>query len=139
MIRDTAQARLAEWLAVGRGLLERYGELRGTIDDDADQALETIINARRPLLDRLERVLVERGELPPAGKLELNQVQAAIDSLAARLLGDQAVQQRLLRAEAHWQALLADDPDLDWQQDEQQVIAALRDDSRRAIDSLQSL
>lgn len=136
MIRTKEQSRLVDWLSSGRGLLLRYEELLATDAAPCADSLRAIIAARTPLLERVAQADAMRGDLPPGGDHEINELKALIDTLLGRLLGNEPVHQRLLRAERHWAELLTSDPDLDWLPDEKRLLHDLQQDSQDAIEAL---
>jgi hypothetical protein len=133
MIRSNEQARLAELLAVGRGMLLRYERLLESDITPCVDVLRQVIDARMPLLDQLADAERARCDLPPGGDHEANDFNAAVDSLLGPLFGAAAVQHRLLQAERHWAQMLDDGRALDWQADEIELFDRLRGDSRNAI------
>lgn len=136
LIRSKEEAQLGELLAVGRGMLLRYAELREGDLGDLDGTLAAVIEARTELLERLASLDRERGDLPPAGDHEINQINALVDGLVAAVLGSESLRERLLRAEEGWKDLLDCDDDFAWRDEEVAVLDALRAENDAAIAAL---
>jgi hypothetical protein len=139
VIRSIEQAKLGEWLSVGRGMLLRYQNLLAGGAAPAEEALGAIIAARTPLLDRIEDADRTRGDLPPDGDREVNELRALIDGVIGKLFGDDTLQQRLLHTEQHWGELLDSGIGLDWNADELQLLRELQADNRKAIAALATM
>lgn len=136
-ILHTAEtARLGELLAVGRGLLLRYRDLRDGMPGPLRTAVDDTIDARSPLLDQVEEAIRQRGQLPPAADKEPNELHALLDGLGGALLGDELLTARIVDAEAAWAGLLDAGMDHAWDADEQELMTALRRDSAAALERL---
>lgn len=136
LIRTPEQTKLAELHAIGRGMLLRYDALQ----DDAHEAIVKVIrdasSRRRELLDAIADAARKRGDIPPAGDREINEVHALADRFATKLFGEETLYQRLLQAEESWQTAIDDALSLDWHSDERKRLNALRDQGRETLRAL---
>lgn len=136
LLRTAEQAKLADLLAIARGLAIRYEELSNTAGDRLTPVLQRILDTRRPLLDSIAAAIEARGDLPPVADLEINELRAIIDRVLASLLGEQALETRLLHAEEDWCSILQDAKVLDWTDAEAKLLDALEtqaDESQRML------
>lgn len=136
MIRTPELGMLADLVAVGHGLLIRYGNLADEKDNPLAAKVQSIITRRTPLLEQLAAAEHARGDLPDTGDREINEVRSTLDSLAGSLLGEDSTRQRLQSAEQEWMDRLNAAQQLDWRDDETRLLRALLSDSQSALDAL---
>jgi hypothetical protein len=133
ILHTTETASLGEMLAAGRGLLLRYRDLSDQAGGTLAAAVDDVIAARAPLLDRVEAAIRRRDQLPPAADKEPNELHALFDSLAGAIAGDELLATRIVDAERGWAELLETASGLDWDSDESETLSALRRESAQAL------
>ncbi|MCP5390055.1 MAG: hypothetical protein H6920_00295 [Sphingomonadaceae bacterium] len=127
---------MAELLAEGRGLLLRYEQLAEGAPEPLTSTLQEIIATRAPLLDDLAQAQRARGQLPPAGDHEINQIRATVDALTSVVWGEMNARQRLLQAEDAWLQQLSDDNGMAWSEAERALLRTLQRDAKATRECL---
>lgn len=136
LFRTPEQTKLAELHAIGGGMLLRYDAMQDHQGEAIIRVVQSASSRRRQLLGAIADAARKRGDIPPAGDREINEVHALADRFVTKLLGEEALYQRLLQAEESWQTVLDDALGLEWRSDERKILQALRNESR---DTLQAL
>lgn len=141
ILRDEYGAALAGIQAHGLELIERYQEL---IDQDVVSAptealLRHAIEARTAMLDRIETMERARGELPQAVNQERALIKAISDWIQSRVHSEATLVLRLMEAEAQWRSEVDEAADLEWSDDEQDVLSQLVIHSDRLVEELRFL
>ncbi|MCB1800171.1 MAG: hypothetical protein KDI82_00645 [Gammaproteobacteria bacterium] len=135
-IRTPELGMLADLVSVGHGLLIRYNKLAEDSGEPLATQLQHIITRRMPLLQQLTAAEHARGDLPDTADREINEIRSTLDSITGSLLGENSARQRLQSAEREWMERLHAAQELDWDDDETQLLQALLTDSLSAIDTL---
>lgn len=141
LLRDDYTTALAEMHAHGMELLERYRDL---IDQDVVSVptatlLRQVIDKREAMLRRVEGMARARGDLPKAANEERALVRAIADWINARVRRENALILRLIEAEEQWRGTIEDALELDWSEDEQDVLSQLIIHSERLVDDMRFL
>jgi hypothetical protein len=131
MLRDEQQAALADINSYGNSLLLRYRELADN-DERLRAQLLAIIDHRRNLLDQVAACSLARNDLPTAENRELTQLKSLTDRLVDYFAGSEAMQARILDAEAAWLDLLKELETLEWNSTERSLIAQLQAEAESA-------
>ena len=139
IIRTPEQTKLAELHAIGAGMLVRYSALQEQDSEALIGIIENVVDRRGRLLDAVAAASKRRGDIPPAGDHEANELRALVDRFTAKLFGEDSLHERILGAEASWLEALDDARGMNWEGDEQSVLHALREESRRTIAALDAI
>jgi len=91
------------------------------------------------MLARIEAMERARGELPQAGNQERALLKAISDWVQSRVHSEATLVLRLMEAEAQWRSEVDEAADLDWSDDEQDVLSQLVIHSDRLVDELRFL
>ncbi|MDX1625096.1 MAG: hypothetical protein R3323_01170 [Wenzhouxiangellaceae bacterium] len=133
IMRDDHQASLAGLHSDGSELLQRYRDLLEgqQLSEELRVLLRRVLSEREPLMERLREIDRTRGDLPKAGDPERAFLKSLADWVGDRVLDDSAATaERLADAERDWLDDIEEAMDLDWRDDEREVLAALRDHVR---------
>lgn len=141
ILRDEYGAALAGIHAHGLELVERYQDLldQQVVSSPTEALLQRVIEARGAMLARLESLEKARGELPQAGKSERALVRAIGDWVHSHLHSEATLVMRLQEAESQWRNEVDEAADLDWSDDEQDVLSQLVIHSDRFVEELRFL
>ncbi|MGK7296727.1 MAG: hypothetical protein ACNS61_13055 [Candidatus Wenzhouxiangella sp. M2_3B_020] len=133
MLRDEYQAGLQRAEASGLELLERYRDLpeRAARRLD-DEEFGSLLKRRKSLLDRLAERSRARGDLPAGGNVERAQFEALSDRIAGGSDSTEAVLERLLEAERSYRGELDELLEMDWPDEDREVLA----ESREVVDGI---
>lgn len=141
ILRDEYGAALAGIHAHGLELIERYQDLvdQEVVSAPTETLLRRAIEARGAMLARIEAMERARGELPQAGNQERALLKAISDWVQSRVHSEATLVLRLMEAEAQWRSEVDEAADLDWSDDEQDVLSQLVIHSDRLVDELRFL
>ncbi|WP_108126687.1 hypothetical protein [Saccharospirillum mangrovi] len=141
ILRDEYGAALAGIHAHGLELIERYQELVGqeVVSAPIEALLKRAIEARQAMLARVEVMERARGELPQASNQERALLKAISDWLQSRVHSESSLVSRLMEAEGQWRSEVDEAADLDWSDDEQDVLSQLVIHSDRLVEELRFL
>ncbi|PTY35695.1 hypothetical protein BGP77_08600 [Saccharospirillum sp. MSK14-1] len=141
ILRDEYGAALAGIHAHGLELIERYQDLidQEVVSAPTESLLRRAIEARTAMLGRVEAMERARGELPQAGNQERALLKAISDWVQSRVNSEATLVQRLMEAEAQWRSEVNEAADLDWSDDEQDVLSQLVIHSDRFVEELRFL
>jgi len=141
ILRDEYGAALAGIHAHGLELIERYQDLvdQEVVSAPTEALLRRTIEARSAMLGRVEAMERARGELPQAGNQERALLKAISDWVQSRVHSEATLVLRLMEAEAQWRSEVDEAADLDWSDDEQDVLSQLVIHSDRLVDELRFL
>ncbi len=141
IIRDDYTAALAGIHARGLELLERYQDLvdQEIVSPPTEALLKQVIEKRRAMLQRVEQMERARGDLPKAGNEERALFQAITDWLKSKVQNESSLILRLIEAEEQWRSEVDESIELDWSEDEQDVLSQLIIHSERFVDELRFL
>jgi len=141
ILRDEYGAALAGIHAHGLELIERYQDLvdQEVVSAPTETLLQRAIEARGAMLARIEAMERARGELPQAGNQERALLKAISDWVQSRVHSEATLVLRLMEAEAQWRSEVDEAADLDWSDDEQDVLSQLVIHSDRLVDELRFL
>ena len=141
ILRDEYGAALAGIHAHGLELIERYQDLvdQEVVSAPTDALLRRAIEARSAMLGRVEAMERARGELPQAGNQERALLKAISDWVQSRVHSEATLVLRLMEAEAQWRSEVDEAADLDWSDDEQDVLSQLVIHSDRLVEELRFL
>lgn len=141
IIRDDYTAALAGIHAHGWELLERYRDLvdQEVVSKPTEALLKQVVDKRRDMLKRVEDMERARGDLPKAGNEERALIQAITDWVKSRVQSEGSLILRLIEAEEQWRNEVIDAAELDWSEDEQDVLSQLIIHSERFVDELRFL
>lgn len=141
IIRDDYTAALAGIHAHGRELLERYRDLveQAVVSKPTEVLLTQVVDKRRAMLERIEAMERARGDLPKAGNEERALILAITDWVQSRVQSESSLIMRLIQADEQWQNEVIDAAELDWSEDEQDVLSQLIIHSERFVDELRFL
>jgi hypothetical protein len=141
ILRDEYGAALAGIHAHGLELIERYQDLvdQEVVSAPTEALLRRTIEARSAMLGRIEAMERARGELPQAGNQERALLKAISDWVQSRVNSEATLVLRLMEAEAQWRSEVDEAADLDWSDDEQDVLSQLVIHSDRLVEELRFL
>lgn len=141
ILRDEYGAALAGIHAHGLELIERYQDLvdQEVVSAPTEALLRRAVEARSAMLGRIEAMERARGELPQAGNQERALLKAISDWVQSRMHSEATLVLRLMEAEAQWRSEVDEAADLDWSDDEQDVLSQLVIHSDRLVDELRFL
>lgn len=141
ILRDEYGAALAGIHAHGLELIERYQELveQDVVSTPTETLLRRAIEARSAMLARVEAMERARGELPQTGNRERALLKAISDWVQSRVHSEATLVMRLMEAEAQWRSEVDEAADLDWSDDEQDVLSQLVIHSDRLVEELRFL
>lgn len=141
ILRDEYGAALAGIHAHGLELIERYQDLveQEVVSPPTEALLKRVVDARRGMLSKVEAMERARGELPQAGNQERALLKAISDWVKSRVHSESSLVMRLMEAESQWRNEVDEAADLDWTDDEQDVISQLVIHSDRFVEELRFL
>lgn len=141
ILRDEYGAALAGIHAHGLELIERYQDLvdQDVVSAPTETLLRRTIEARSAMLTRVEAMERARGELPQAGNQERALLKAISDWVQSRVHSEATLVMRLMEAEAQWRSEVDEAADLEWSDDEQDVLSQLVIHSDRLVEELRFL
>jgi hypothetical protein len=137
-VRDDHTAALAGIHAQGGELLEQIQDVldQSKLSGPLERLLMTTAVRRETLLLDIERLERERGDLPKAANIERALFEAIADWVKTRLTDESSLIRRLTEAETHWRQNTLGAMELDWTDQEQDVLQGLIEHSDEFIDEL---
>lgn len=141
ILRDDYTAALAGIHAHGLELIDRYQDLvdQQAVSPPTEALLTRVIESRSAMLQRVEALEKSRGDLPKAGNSERALIKAITDWIQSRMHSEATLILRLMEAESQWRNEVDEASELDWSEDEQDVLSQLIIHSDRFVEELRYL
>lgn len=138
ILRDDYTAALADIHGHGEELIERYRELidQQLVSAPTESLLSRVVETRCGLLERVEAMEKARGDLPKAGNSERALARSIADWIQAKVQSEATLVMKLIEAESQWRATVEEAANLDWPDDDQEVLSQLVVHTDRFIEEL---
>lgn len=141
ILRDDNTAALADIHSHGQELIERYEDLidQGVVSAPTEALLSQVIESRRTMLRRVEALERARDDLPKAGNTERALIKAIADWVQSRVHNESTLILRLTEAEEDWRNEVDEATEMEWSDEELDVLSQLIVHSDRFIEELRLL
>jgi hypothetical protein len=140
LLRDPNQTALADLHAFGAGILHRYEAL---LEIDLDPSLQDVLSGirgnRSSLVEELAAAVATRGDQPKAADQEINEMRSLIDRLLGIQFGTESIGRRVMQTEQEWASHLDRAMDLQWRDQELDLLHRLKADVATTMDRLSAL